>query len=340
MLRLLDFNYKILLKQFSLFNQTKNLAIVSSPFQLLCLFEYLILMKHRNISILCFYDSQIEKNQLIKVSEFYNSHEIKLRKATKLIQFVYPFTNLFSRPYNLLVIGNYFTRLHRVFVKLTSYKKLILVDDGSITLKLEDSFKNSQFEYPFNKTNLFDKLLKINNHFDFDLFSIFDLEPNRYFKISKNSLTYTKNIVQNYSFENSVLIIGQPLVEKNFLSETIFFEFIKNIKNKYKNYRKIYYPSRKESELKLKLINEIYGFEIINPDQNIELYFIQIKTLPSFVIGITSSALITINEIFKRVDFDIQTNYCRINFLNKKYSDFSKAICNEFDRRGIKRLII
>lgn len=317
----------------------KYFSVVSSPFQLLCVNEYIELHSINSIKIYSYYDNIQEKIQFESLISYLELRNVKLRKAIKVLQYLDPFIYSFFIKPEVLIIGNYYTRLHRLYRRQLKKIKVILVDDGLISMKLEKNFAKKEITSPYNDYNLLDKFLGINNHFKFELFTIFEIQSNIHFSVSNNNLSYIKSLVKECKKEKTIFIIGQPLVEKNFTKQLYYFEYLKKVQRGFTGYRQIYFPSRKESKENIEKLANKFGFEIIRPDLNIEIYLIKNKLIPERIIGITTSALVSLSKIFEKLNINLKINYHYFEkFNNNQYSKFSYVIFREFEKMGIKKL--
>ena len=315
------------------------LGVVSSPFQLMCLNEFLILNETKKYIIHSYYDSQKEKSQLKEVINFLSIDNVKLIRAIRGFQYIYPYLFSCNKKIDTLIIGNYFTRIHRLYQKLIKSKRVILVDDGSISLNLKNSFKFNKVSNPYGNTNRIDEILGIENHFKFEIFTIFNLKPNKYFSVHSNELSYVRAKVKKFKKEKSIVIIGQPLVEKKFTDVKCYMDYLSTISKKFDGYNIFYFPSRKESVENILNIQKKFGFSIKNSEINIELYLIKYGILPDKIIGITTSALFSLSKIFEKIQINTNISFYRLkNFKNISYSIFSKKVYKEFEKFGIEEL--
>jgi len=305
----------------------------------MCLNEYLYLNNLNEYEIYCFHETENEKLQLENTAEFLEINNIKLKKIIFGIQYLEPFLNFNEKTFDQIIIGNYFTRLHRLFVNYYKPKKIVIVDDGLITLKLDQEINSKKFKNPYGGSILIDKILGITNSFKFELFTIFKLKSNSNFNVVKNNLFYLKKTLIDVCLQKTIIIIGQPLIEKNFTEKPIYLNYLKKIKNKFDGYKVLYFPSRKESENNIEQIKNTLGFEVIAPEVNIELYLIKYKIFPEQIIGISSTALLTLSLILRKTNIKTKISYHRLlNFKNNNYSSFCLTIYNEFEKIGIKKL--
>lgn len=302
----------------------------------MCLNEYSDLI---NYKIYCYHETENERLQLQSVAEFLQIKNIKFKKIIFGIQYLQPFLNFNNKTFDKIIIGNYFTRLHRLFVNYYKPKKIVIVDDGLITLKLDDKNLTNKFHNPYGGSILIDKILGITKPFKFELFTIFNLKSNSNFNVVKNNLSNLKKTLINVRLQKTIIIIGQPLVEKYFTEKTVYLDYLKKIKEKFKGYRLLYFPSRKESKNNIEHIKNTLDFEVITPEVNIELYLIKHKIFPEHIVGISTTALFTLSLILKKTNIETKISYYRLmNFTNFQYSLFCNTIYYEFEQMGIKKL--
>ena len=164
--------------------------------------------------------------------------------------------------------------------KITHFsKKLIILDDGTNIFYLKDkkfTFQNYIFFSFFNKKyfNIPDKFF-INNQY-------------KYIRNLKKSVSKQKNYI---------ILLGAPFVVKSLLDENQYIKCLKYIKRKYINKKIYYFPHPKEN---INDIEKLRLFKIIKSNYGFEIYLLNQKIIPNKIIGLNSTAFITIYKLFNK----------------------------------------
>ena len=195
--------------------------------------------------------------------------------------------------------------------KITHFsKKLIILDDGTNIFYLKDK------------------------KFTFQIYIFFSFFNNKYFNIPdkffiNNQYKYIRNLKKSVSKQkNYIILLGAPFVVKSLLDENQYIKCLKYIKRKYINKKIYYFPHPKEN---INDIEKLRLFKIIKSNYGFEIYLLNQKIIPNKIIGLNSTAFITIYKLFnKKITLD---NYF-YKSVNKKKSDqnlkFQKKIINYF----------
>ena len=211
-----------------------------------------------------------------------------------------PFYFFFFKRIDLLIIGD-IRKIQHLFFSLF-FKKVIVVDDGMVTLSIINS--DNQFKWVSN--NLKRNML----HFFFKIFN----KKISYYTLFIDSYIYNKSINIEF-FSNRLkekkiksklnpgtLVIGMDLVELNILNKSYYIELLKKIINKYKKI--YYYPHRNE-----KITYCIDGLNYIERNKNLEAYVIE-NTRYSKIISFYSTSIFLLKKL-KISDVDL--SYIELN---------------------------
>ncbi|WP_348799457.1 hypothetical protein [Flavobacterium adhaerens] len=233
----------------------------------------------------------------------------ELKKISEVIKNVY-----------YLFIGDYRPDFMIHFGNIVKCNKLIILDDGTATIDIMKDYLNVDKKRKlkfFLKKYLFD--FKLNKNNDVEFFSIYsNLLLNH--KIIHNSYQYFREETIARSInENKVIFLGSCIVELRAIEQDKYFLYLSKIKEYFSNKEIIYIPHRRESELKLELIENEMNIKIEKTASIIELYLIKTKNLPFAVTGFFCSALLNLNILF---DGKILINSFYINNddFNEKYA--------------------
>jgi hypothetical protein len=265
------------------FLYARSFFLINSPFQFICFIEYINSKNSyykKNDVIYIGYCSSSSKRQIKNINE--NIYKINLKifyldelfniKVFHIILFI--LKNI-KRKFLFCVSGTFKYYLFNEFIKKS--KKTILLDEGFDNISILN-----------NK-----KIIKIANY---QLFSFFNY---------KNNFLYLKKFFQIKKNVNNELVycLGTSMFNNDSIK---LLEHLKNISNKFKGKKIIYFPHRSENLSFLK--KENLNIKIIN--MPIELYLLKSKVLPKIVCGFYSTALICINFLFK----DLYLKIYNINF--------------------------
>ena len=267
----------------------ENLAIISSPFQLLNLKE---LIDERNLDkvfIIAIYKNEYGIKKIKAVSNFTNVKISRWLKSSFLMTHIkLLFIGLKLNKVKNFIFSSLFDNRMLLLSKLIKYQNIILIDDGTEAIAALKSYKDN--------TNLFDSnLLSILTFFKIS----FNFPDNIMFYSSFNSdkgnikprYNFIKSKIKYSKTINDIFFIGQPLYEM--LGENFYGETLKNFANKNRNKSIKYFPHRLESKENISIIKESYGYEIVEPDLIFECYLAKIDYLPSKIISFYSTVLFT-----------------------------------------------
>ena len=297
-------------------------CIVSSPFQLICIKEYLCKYPTKNPIIIVLIYNEIEKKQLINLSKELDLKFNFLIQGKKILQYLILF-KLKIKLGNIdkFIIGNYFSDPHIFLYNILKPKKCCLVDDGLNSFRVMDSILEGQKNNLSFFKNLFKKQFQYPEKLKF--FTIFDFKKTKMkFNIDHNDFKYLSGKIVKFKRSDSTYIIGQPFVELDILLFKDYILGLEKITNN--NVKTIYIPSRKESDKNLAKIKNHLKITILNTDLNIENYLIKNKIIPKKIVGFTSSALVSLNRIFNSKKNNIGIKSYRPNkMINSTLNNYS-----------------
>lgn len=301
------------------------ISIISSPFQL---FSFNELIKQKNISNYILFVLVYSHYELLQIKNLALSLDIQIHKTIigkKVFQYfslrkqIRKFTNL-----DIIVIGNFFSDPHLFFLNEIKNGKIIVLDDGLNSKLIINSL--TKRNYPFFK-NIFIRLFGLNLDFPkrFSIFTMFDLNSNNHnIIIEKNHLNDFKKNIQKFQKEDITFFIGQPFVELKILDQFFYFSIINKLNRKFSNL--IYIPSRKENDLNLNRMKKKYDINVLRTNMNVEHYILNKKIIPKSIIGLTSTALVSLNKLFnqKNVIIDIKSVRISEKSINKNRPKFGR----------------
>ena len=257
--------------------QKKPTAFISSPFQLLCLKEFIEEKRIKKIEIIYIQTNPLEINDkhFFLTARYLNLKITKINYSRFRFNYVKYITNYFLKEVKFLIVGSHFNS-HFVFLSnIIRYENLFILDDGLATIVIgeKDILSRSLVHKLYPKNRIY--------------FTIF--KNNRLENYIINYFNYLKKSINKKVFKDFVIILGSPLAEQNFISHKDYLSCILNIKAKFSNKKIIYLPHRHEnkknySKFDLEIDQTSFGFEI---------YLASNKFLPKAIIGFYSTALVT-----------------------------------------------
>lgn len=323
------------------------ISIISSPFQL---FSFSELIKQKDINSYILVVLVYNDHELIQIKNLASLLDVKVHK-TIIGQKVFQYFLLrkLLRKFNnidIVIIGNFFSDPHLVFVNEIKNTKIIVLDDGLNSKFILNSLNKKP--QPFFKL-LFIKLFKFNLDYPkrFSIFTMFDLNSdNHNVIIEKNHLYNINKNIKNFNLMDTTFFIGQPFVELKILDESFYFSLLDKLNKQFSNL--VYIPSRKENDRNLNRMKKKYNINILRTNMNIEHYLLDNKIIPKSVIGFTSTALVTLNKLFnqEKVYIDIRSvrinekiiNKNRFNFeINYSFEKYYKLL-NDFKIKPLKNV--
>lgn len=223
-----------------------------------------------------------------------------LKFLFKSIYFIY------NKKFSIAIVNQANTKYYRFVLKLCKYNQLISLDEGNAVLQFvkdRQSHKN---------VGLF-QLEKIT------FFSSYDLKIESPDLFVKNEYQYSRAIIsKKFIDKESILLIGSPLVEDKLLGLSIYRGLLKKIKNYFDFVNpKIYYiPHRRESGSNVNLYVKEFGFIPIKIEKPIELYFLDLETIPLYITGLYSAALLNIKNMTRSFNLKVVSFYIHYDLMS------------------------
>lgn len=127
-----------------------NYCLVSSGFQLLNVYEY-SQVNYIKINYFALYDTEYEKLQILNTANYLNIQKVIFIERKKIKTYFKLLLIFFKKRVNSFIIGHLEDN-HMLFAsKLVKFKKVILVDDGTSSLKDYNHYfaeKTIKIKYP------------------------------------------------------------------------------------------------------------------------------------------------------------------------------------------------
>lgn len=327
------------------FQNNKNLFVIRFPFQLLSAQEavnYFKLTNNYLVIVINNNNPKEHKAQLINLIDydFWNKvlifKEYKKSNFFKLAKYI---KELKKENYNYVFIKNSFLANDQLLISNIKYKKLVLLEDGTITFRLIDRIVNNKPLFSIKKKlyRFYLLGLKLKKDYIFEIFTMFDLSTLKKYKFHNHNFEYLRKkykIESKKKSKDKIFIIGQQHVETKYVSLETYLNFIETIIKKYPDHKIIYLMHRKELEEKFhSLILKYNNFKILKSNVMGEVYFIELSYQPFMIIGTASTLLFSLKKIFPTLNIssyifnneEILTNH---EWFNNNYKSFEKEKIN------------
>jgi hypothetical protein len=272
----------------------RALAIISSPFQLINLKEFIETQKNISCYIVGLYFNQEDKRRITNVANSLDiviDKKIKRRKVRTYLRLI---PLVFWKKYDQLIIGHYYDNTMVFFSNLLIVKKIIVLDDGFATLTSLRIYRGKKKSIFGNRNYYFQKK-RIN------FFTIFH-DNNPADEIINHNFLFLSRKLKIFEITQDIFFIGQPLF--NYISKSDYHHYLKYILDSNPGKKIKYIPHRFEKASDL-LEYEKVGFEILKTEIPIECFLITSNLIPSKIIGICSTSLFTISILFKNCDLPV-----------------------------------
>ena len=277
-----------------------NLYLIESPLQLLSAFEAIGEFGSEENEVWIRYSNKSKSDQQLKftsekllANEDCRIKEISISGANRniidyfkiLFYKLYVAAKLFK--YQKIFVGNFDSKFINAIIPFN--RKMVLLDDGAKTINIQHLFTNDE---------------------NYNWFTMFDLKPFKNQTLYQNRFPKIRGLLSDFKTRsNSVLFIGSKLSECNIITESYNVELISKISKRYCDYEIEYVPHRGDSSEKLSKLNDIPNLEILNIDYPVELLGLYNTALPVLVVSFYSTALISLNKIYKIPAFAFKFNY-------------------------------
>jgi len=267
------------------FQNKKALIIVESPLQLLCAYEAIYYFKLEYSLYIILTENELNnlqiKNMVVK---------LKLRKTNYLritakknifniLSIIGYYVQFRLKHYSIYIIGDYFSRKLNIFTFFIDKNKILLLDDGVATFKIQKELK---------KQNI-----------PISLYTMFQIEAFSNQKIFYNNFMCLKCKFQTKTSKNTVVFIGAKLVDLKILDISTYINIIKKALSSSQGDEFLYFPHRGTSEKNLKEVSNIKGLDIIDIETTLEFHLLSNSIKPIEIYSIVSTALFSLSSIFE-----------------------------------------
>ncbi|HIP55890.1 MAG TPA: hypothetical protein EYG97_02600 [Arcobacter sp.] len=287
----------------------KNIFILRSPLQIINAIEAI---EHfdliNNILILIYNKLDSNAKQMEELIDTYSWDKVvklEQKSRSKLFDYVRLVKELKKESYHYLFFGNLGT-IQKVIIANVNKEKVFLLDDGTSTITYYHEFikPNKINKFNFREFRFLFFGLKFIVEDNINFFTYFDLKSIDTIEIHHNSLSKLKSKSTSTLQSEHTYFIGQPLDDIDILNETQYKNMLEEIANKEKIF---YIHHRAESKSLKETIKSIknINFEIVTTDMPLELYFLKNNIIPFKIISCYSTALTTMELMFKNIKIDI-----------------------------------
>jgi len=294
----------------------KSLYIVEAAFPLLGALEAISYYNTNNFRLVIRLSTKENEKQLIKIVEDLNidTNNITFMGGygygevfKKLSEFKFLLWLFFNKnKYTKYFLGDYHSRYLTLLRKLClKNKKVIYLDDGSSTIRANNSFSRDRF---------------------FDWFTIYELTALPKQSIVQHDFPYIRGKIKQKVLDksNKTIIIGDKFYEAGLLSQKDSNKILEKLMDRLEGEDVIYMAHRGESIEKLESIRKKYDIDVIKNDFPIELYGLYAEKLPKRVVSFFSTALYSLKKIYP----EIEVKLYRID--TTMFTDHVKAYDNAY----------
>ena len=294
-----------------------NVYIVESPTQLMSAIEAKNTQSGKNTLIVNYGNSNRVENQK-QIQQLVNSsvwdHVFRIRQSSNqylnlflFLFYLLKFRLKFNKSKTKVCIGEYRNYFFCLIAKVVSKEKIVLLDDGSVTIMLQKKHFSKgvglRSYYKNTKSYILFLIYSYLFAFDFDdsppnLFSVFNLDA---WLFSQQKNIRRKSIPNEVSLLDRFYFFGAKYSEAGLLDLKVELELLKNAFDySYKKYGKavVYISHRDDSTEKLEVISSL-GVEVKSLGQPCEEYFKIHECAPRYIGGFYSTSLISLPSMFK-----------------------------------------
>jgi hypothetical protein len=314
-------NIKSLLIFIKTFFFSKDLYLINSPSQYLCLVEWISFsnIDQKNIKVIIGYTSDSSIKQIKDIhKKYYNITNIFfLGEIIKenYFKFILNFYKVFSVKKNCTVVGDYKYYLFKPIYK-KSYKVIFLDEGLSLTRFDYDSIKNDNY-----------KLFSIFKHLNDNL-------------LIYNNYNFLKKEIKNLNvISNQIFLLGTAAADYELITEDFYYQKIVSFANLYKSFEIIFIPHRNESKYrKFKFPDNLITKNLNLP---IEYAITQLSEIPYKIAGFYSMSLFNLSIILldQKINL-INISYDKKNYTNSEIRKSFEIVSNLQQFKNIKQLFI
>jgi len=314
-------NIKNLLIFIKTFFFSKDLYLINSPSQYLCLVEWISFsnIDQKNIKVIIGYTSDSSIKQIKDIhKKYYNITNIFfLGEIIKenYFKFILNFHKVFSVKKNCTVVGDYKYYLFKPIYK-KSYKVIFLDEGLSLTRFDYDSIKNNNY-----------KLFSIFKHLNGNL-------------LIYNNYNFLKKEIKNLNIiSNRIFLLGTAAADFDLITEDFYYQKILSFVNLYKNCEIFFIPHRHEN--KYKKFKFPHNLITKNLNLPIEFAITQLSEMPDKIAGFYSMSLFNLSIILVEQKINlINISYDKNNYTNSEIKKSFEVVSSLQQFKNIQQLFI
>lgn len=302
----------------------KVLAIIESPFQLMCVYNF-IKSKGCEYEIWARFSSSQNNKQIVNVASYLGLGHIRYFSYSKrtplrmLNSFMRLVLKAKQKKYDAVIVGDYLSGFLSKLTGFINKEKVLLVDDGVATFKIQRLFADQ------NKKH-------VNSLATYTIFEIDPLPNQKVYKHNLSSLSELKNIEK---LTAKTIYVGAKLVDLGLMKFDDYVDTLKTCR-KSDDDELLYIAHRGETEVfHEQLRRELKNINIVVPDLPIELWLIKNNILPEKMYSFCSTAVYTIPLIFG----EIQQIVFRLDMLEHEWKDDVKKVYEQILRDKAPEII-
>ena len=322
--------------------EMKSLFLIRSPLQAFNAMEAKKYFSSNDAIVIVFYRKEMDKELMLKTLSHSSWSKIIVKKL-KPHYHLFNFFKTFLKEYptiNVCFIGDYSTLINYYMNRL-EYNKLILLEDGTATLRqvklLENNtihkIKKTKYSQKNSLTIFIEKLFAIDNSYLYKaiFFTIYNIKTQ--FPIIKNDYKYFKKQISYFPKKNVVYFIGSNLIEGILISDKTFENYLHKVIMYYKekNIEVVYVLHRKEDAVYMDGLALKLQFSCVKFDNIIEVEFLNLKYTPVEVSTFLSTAITTLSNLYPSnyTFFKIKTEH-----INQKFKKPVEVLTQYFEEQG------
>lgn len=228
-----------------------------------------------------------------------------------------------KKHYTYVFIGDYRVYIQLLFPMNFSHEKFYLIDDGTVTLTMQEKYLNQAIIPPYIEGGLKNRItrfiaekifrLKTTQNIKPNLFTMFDIKPHPKQLIVANNFEFLNSQLSDFcKYNESVIFLGSNMYANNVISFKHYADALGKINTYFKGKTIDYIPHRGEPEKMLDLIKSEFSFRIMKTESIVELEFLRLKMYPQTIASFFSTGLFTLKKIFQDaeiVSFKIDSEY-------------------------------
>jgi len=331
-----------------------NLYLTKSPLQVLSAIEARSYFGGFSVLVLRYsgdYNNDFQMKKVASLVKWGSVIEITSCANTKLAEFILLIflfrLKKIKYSWKHIFIGEYRSWAFISFAKILKSEHIFLLDDGSVTIEIQQDYLSKGKEYPYGK-GLIGKIKKniiyfICRIFKFDintnisrkinLFTCFDVArayPTQI--VLQHNFSFIKKRAKNLQPKNrEVWFFGSNISELGLISIDKEISLIHSMSNYYKSlgFFVVYIPHRRESNSKLKKIKKIPGLDVVSLNFPCEIGILIRNSIPGRISSFISTALYTIKKIY---DLPADIVLINENMISKNYIDSYRTIIKNYSK--------